>query len=105
MAVRSGLPIPSGPNSVGANRILGVPIYRALKLIIKNRKKPSEFANHSPSSDNSLIKLGFRQRPAHAHAAREGCPLPAAMHDGADPPFSKNKHPNKRPNKRPMGDT
>jgi hypothetical protein len=39
MAVHSGLPIPLAPNSIGANRILGVPIYRAVKLIIKNREK------------------------------------------------------------------
>jgi hypothetical protein len=39
MAVRSGLPIPSAPGSDRAHRILGVPLYRAVKLIIKNREK------------------------------------------------------------------
>jgi len=94
MAVHSGLPIPSAPGSHQAHRILGVPIYRAVKLIIKNREKSSEFANHCASAGKILIKHGFRDAQPHAHAAREGCPLPAAMHDGADLPFTvKNKRP------------
>ena len=73
-----------------------------MKLIIKNLEKSQELTNHRGKYGKTLIKLGFRGALAHAHPAREGCPLPATMHDGANLPFTSD---NKRPKQTLKGDT
>jgi hypothetical protein len=78
------------------------PVYRPVKLIIKNRANSQESANQMPPARKALIPLDFQQRAAAMRGAREGCPLPPAMHDGADLTFAFK---NKRLNKRLMGDT
>ncbi len=62
------------------HRILGLPIYRAVKLIIKNREKSQEFANHrSPGPAKMLIDLGFRARTSPCACRKGGLP-PARRH-------------------------
>jgi len=50
-----------------------------VKLIIKNREKSSEFANHCAPAGKILIKHGFRRRPAPCACRKGGLP-PARRH-------------------------
>src|SRR3974390_2604290 len=70
--------------------IIALPIYRALKLSIKNNERLQEFANHPERQQKPLIRLRFFRESGHAITARKGCPLAAAMHDAPDLPTAQN---------------
>jgi hypothetical protein len=64
-----------------ADRIVGLPIYRAVKLMIKRRVNAQDFANHGTHAQKGLILRNFCLAPGHTPHAKEGCSPPVAMHD------------------------
>jgi len=64
-----------------------------VKVIIKRRLILSKIANHNQHGTKSIDLALLFVLWAHPPHAKEGCPLPAAMHDGGDLPFNLKKRP------------
>jgi hypothetical protein len=64
-----------------ADDIVGLPIYRAVKLIIKRRVNAQDFANHDARWSKGLILWSFFCCTRSCTPAKEGCSPPVAMHD------------------------
>ena len=64
-----------------ADDIVGLPIYRAVKLNIKRRVNAQDSANHDAHGCKSLILLELLPLHPFLHPAKEGCSPPVAMHD------------------------
>jgi hypothetical protein len=64
-----------------ADDIVGPPIYRAVKLIIKRRVNAQDCANHDAHGRKGLILWSFFPLHPFLPPAKEGCSPPVAMHD------------------------